>query len=232
LAAGDDINLIYVLGLLESSSNTENKLIAANGAYASIKKNNSEEKILVHSPQGDLIFEYDSLSGKSIVNVQSGDLEFASKGNINFSSEGNINLKGRQSVQIESENGIRISVKNLIDRIQSSIFLDKIKTKFSSPNLNIISKRADLEIDISKYIGTNFSLVMKHTRIIADKFENIANDIITRAKNVFKTVEELTQLKTGRLRTLVSSTIHVKSKNSYQFAEEDFKVNADKIHLG
>ncbi len=161
-----------------------------------------------------------------------GDLEFASKGNINFSSEGNINLKSRQLVQIESENGIRISVKNLIDRIQSSIFMDKIKTKLSSPNLNIISKQADLEIDFSKYIGTNFSLVMKHTRLIADKFENIANDIITRAKNVYKTVKELTQLKTGRLRTLVSSTIHVKSKNSYQYSEEDFKVNAEKIHLG
>ncbi len=64
LAAGDDINRIYVLGLIESPSNAENKLIAANGAYASIKKNNSEEKILVHSPRGNLIFEYDSISGK------------------------------------------------------------------------------------------------------------------------------------------------------------------------
>jgi hypothetical protein len=116
--------------------------------------------------------------------------------------------------------------------MQSSISIDKIKMKLSSPNLNIISKHAVFHIEFSRYIGNSFSAVIKQSKLIAGKFETIANDIVTRAKNVFKTVEELTQLKTGRMRTLVKSTLHIRSKNYYQFSEEDYKVNAEKIHLG
>ncbi|HVO74257.1 MAG TPA: DUF3540 domain-containing protein [Ignavibacteriaceae bacterium] len=231
LAAGEEGG-VYILGLLESSSSrTEDKLIAANGAYVSLLKKEYIETILVHSKKGELIFEYDPNSGKCVINSQPGDIEFRG-GNISFLSEGNINLKSRQIIQIESSGGIMLSVKNIIDKLQSSMFLDKIRMKLSSSSLNIISKRADLQIESSRYLGNNFFLVMKHAKIIAGKFETIANDIVTRAKNVFKTVDQLTQLKTGRMRTLVKSTLHIKSKNSYQYSEEDFKVNAEKIHLG
>jgi hypothetical protein len=49
---------------------------------------------------------------------------------------------------------------------------------------------------------------------------------------MYNTVEQLSQLKTGRMRTLVKSTFHLKAKNSMLKSEEDFKVRAEKIHLG
>ncbi len=233
LAVGEEINEIYILGLLKSSASpTETRLTTADGSYAFIKKNNSEEKILINSRDGETIFEYDSLSGKSRLNVRSGNLEFASNGNISFFSEGNINFKSKQFIEMESSHGIRISLKDVIGKILSSISLNPRKIKMNSPGLNIASQKAEIQIENSRFIGSNFSATLKNIKVAAGRVESITNDIISRAKNVYNDVEELIQVKAGRIRTLVKSTLHIKSKNSYLRSEEDFKVNAEKIHLG
>jgi hypothetical protein len=233
LAAGKDLDQIYIIGLLNSQSSGKKKIITENGSCVLIEKENASEKVRLFSAKNELIFEYEPSSGNSRINIESGDLEFITKkGEINFFSEGDINFKSKGSVRIESTNGIKISVKNFFEKIHSSILLDKAKIGLSSPNLNITSRKADVQIEAAKYIGSSFSAVIKHAKLIAGKFENIAGDIVSRARNVYETVEELTELRTGRVRMLVKSTLHFKSKNSYQISEEDYKVNAEKIHLG
>ncbi len=73
---------------------------------------------------------------------------------------------------------------------------------------------------------------MGHLKLISGKVETLANDIIEKAKTVYRTVEGLTQLRTGRMRTMVEASYHLKAKKTFLKAEEDFKVKAEKIHLG
>jgi len=233
LAAGEDVNEIYILGLLKSSvSRTEERLTTADGTYALIMKSNSEEKILINSKNGETIFEYDPAAAKSRINLQPGDIEFTANGNISFISEGNINFISKQFIEMESRHGIRIFLKDVIGKILSSVSLNHRKIKMSSPDFDIISQKAMIHIEDIKYIGNNFSAVIKKVKLVAGKVESITNEIISRAKNVYNDVDELIQLKAGRVRTLVKSTLHIRSKNSYLRSEEDFKVNAEKIHLG
>lgn len=231
LAAGEQINEIYIIGIINSLSVQSIK--ARDGTFVTLDKTQNAEKIQVFSKQNELIFEYDSCSGKSRLNIHSGDLEFVTgKGDISFISEGNIRFKGKQSIELESSNGIKMTVRSFIDKMQSTISLDRIKIKLGSSNLKIASKRADIYIKDSKYIGSNFSATLKQIRFIAGKIESITNDIICKTKNVYNTADELIQIKAGRIRTLVKSALHIKSKNAYLKSEEDFKINAEKIHLG
>jgi len=72
----------------------------------------------------------------------------------------------------------------------------------------------------------------KRARWIVDKLETLAGTLMERAKNVYRSVEQLAQLRAGRMRTLVEETSHFRSRNAYVKAERDYKINADQIHLG
>lgn len=236
LVSGEDINEIYVIGVLKikpDDQSSQIRLTLSNGAYASVNKTLESDKFQLRSKSGEMIFEYDPSTGVSSINVQSGDIDVATKqGDINFISEQSISFKSRQSVDIESQHGIRMATKNSIGQNISSMSLGNRKINLNSPELGIMAQRAAIQIDDSKYIGNKFSATFKYGKLIIGKFETIANDIISKARNVYKTVDELTQLKTGRMRTLVKSTLHIKAKKSYLKAEDDFKINANKIHLG
>ena len=235
LVAGEDIGAVYIIGLLNGDlieENDEHPLTLKNGTYATTVHAESE-KLQVCRKSGELIFEYDPETGKSRVNIQSGDLEFVTKnGSINFISEQDIRFTSKQSIGMESRYGIFLSIKNTLGKIIPSIILRPGEMKLMSPELGITAQRGKMHIEESQYIGQRFSGTFKHAKLIIGRLESIANDVISRARNVYRTVDELTQLKTGRMRTLVRSTLHMKAKMSYLKAEEDFKINADKIHLG
>jgi hypothetical protein len=59
--------------------------------------------------------------------------------------------------------------------------------------------------------------------------ETRAQTIISKMKNIYQSVENLSQLRAGRLKTLVQSTVHLKSKSTVLQSEEDFKVRAERI---
>ncbi len=69
-------------------------------------------------------------------------------------------------------------------------------------------------------------------RLVAERIESMADTVIERAKNVYRVVERLSQLKTGRLRTLVDSTLHLKARRTVVSSDEDCKIAAKQIHLG
>ncbi len=186
LAAGNDINSLYIIGLINpyQSEDTIEKVIV------------KEKPVQLINKKGELIFEYDPETGSSRVNVRSGSLDFITHhGNINF-----------------------ISKRGTI--------------KMSSADLQITNKHTSIKSEQLNYIGDKVSVTVKYSRIIAGKLETIANDIICKTKNLYNSVDELAQLKAGRMRTIIKSTLHMKAKNSYLKSEEDFKINGKKIHLG
>lgn len=76
--------------------------------------------------------------------------------------------------------------------------------------------------------------IRAHGRIffIAEKLETLVDTVLEKAKNVYRFAEKLTQIKTGRMRTIVEGTSHLKTKKAFYKAEKDFKIKGDKIHLG
>ena len=80
--------------------------------------------------------------------------------------------------------------------------------------------------------GRTLEVRTTHARWIVDRLETVAGTLVEKAKNAYRTVEQLAQLKTGRMRTLVDETYQFKSKRAFLKAEEDFKIKGEQIHLG
>jgi len=233
LAISNDSKDFYVIGLIDYTKPKEDKIVSEKGVYAVIKKSPDNEKIQICSDNGQLIFEYDTEKSVSRINIESGNLEFITKdGDINFISQGNISFKGRQSILLESLTGVRFSVKDIFGKVLSNLSLNFRKFNIDSPDINLTSARTKINSEEIKILSNKFSGISRQWNIVSDKIETSANDIISKTRNIFATVEELSQLKAGRVRNLIKSTLHIKAKNTYLKSEEDFKINGDKIHLG
>lgn len=176
LILGEGIDNLYVIGRLSPSPDLAGpgRIALPNGAYAQAAGLPERRTLQVFSPRQELLLEYDAATGKTRVNLESGNLEFVTRqGDIAFHSGQNIRFQG-QAIEMQGQ----------------------------------------------------------QIKLVARRLETLAETILTHARNVYKAVEELTQLRTGRLRALIRATCHLKSKNAYLNAAEDFKVNADNIHLG
>jgi len=93
---------------------------------------------------------------------------------------------------------------------------------------NSVRIRGDsIEIN-SKKLNANIGYV----RFVFDRMETVVNTLIEQAKNVYRNVTQLTQLRTGRMRTLVDETYQFKANKAFMKAEDDFKIKGEKIHLG
>lgn len=160
LVLSQNLEDFYLIGLLTKHSSAPAPLKTQSGASVVVSQAAGEEIVQVHSKQGALVLEYHPGSGKTLVNVETGDLEFVThNGNIAFHSAQKISF-------------------------------------------------------------------------VAHRLETLAETVVSKAKNVYRTVEELTQLQTGRLRMLVKGSVHLKARDAFLKAEQDFKVDGDQIHLG
>jgi len=234
LIIGDDSDNMYVVGMLARNEDSpgQNKVTLENGAYAQTLGTGEKQKLQVFSHKHALVFEYNAEQNKARVNMESGNLEFITRnGDIAFKSSQNIRLEGH-SIALQSCSDVRLKIINALGRILSSSTVQPRKMKLQTSELRVTSQHGAFQIEKTEYSGQTVRGQISHVKLITHKIETLAQNVIAKAKNIYKTVEGLTQLQTGRLRTLINSTYHMKSKNAYMNSDEDFKVKADKIHLG
>lgn len=160
LVVSQDLQDFFLIGLLTQSASVTAPIKTQSGASVAVTRSAGEEIVQVHSKQGALVLEYHPDSGKTLVNVEKGDLEFVTQ-------DGNIAFRSARKISF-----------------------------------------------------------------VAHRLETLAETVVSKAKNVYRTVEELTQLQTGRLRMLVKGSCHLKARDAFLKAEQDFKVDGDQIHLG
>lgn len=235
LVVGEDMDDMYVIGLLtrkNASVISSERLDLSSGAYAEVAGPSGAERLQVFSKERELLFEYDEEKGRALVNVDSGDLEFVTqKGNISFRSAQGIHFHG-QSIGMTSRWGIRLGIMDAIGKIRSAVTLQPRRMNLSSPEVGIAAQRGEFQIEETEYTGEKLLVKIGFAKLMIQRLETIAKSINLKAKNIYKRVEQLSQLKTGRMRTLVDSTFHFKSRKAFLKSEEDFKVKADRIHLG
>jgi hypothetical protein len=197
-----------------------------------IDDSSQSSTLQVFSKRNELLVEYDPESEKTRINVEKGNLEFTThNGDIVFDTNQNIRLNG-QAIELTSRSKVQLSVADAFGQLISSLSVRPKHMKISSAEVAITAQKSEFHIKETRYLGKIFRGNIEDSQLIAEKLTTIAKSITEKARNVYKTVEQLTQLRTGRMRTLVDSTFHLKAKKSYMKAEEDFKINADKIHLG
>ncbi|MFK5947444.1 MAG: DUF3540 domain-containing protein [Methylococcales bacterium] len=234
LIAGDDTENLYVIGILNMVTpavSTAHQEIGY-GAYIVKGESATSPSLQVFSKRNELLIEYDAASEKTRINIEKGNLEFSTQeGDIILDSSQNIYLNAN-TIDLESRSNIQLSVKDALGQLISAISIKPKWLKLSSQQLDMSAQRTSLYSKSTNFIGESFKANIKESTLVSEKLTTLANTITENAKNIYRTVEELSQLRTGRMRTLVKNTLHIKANKTYMKSQDDFKVNAKKIHLG
>ncbi len=119
---------------------------------------------------------------------------------------------------------------------------EKARVNISRGNLELSTGDGDIELRSARTVriggraiemnSDELNVTAASSRWVVERMETLAGTLVERARNVYRTVEQLAQLKAGRMRTLVDQTFHFKSRRAFLKAEEDFKIKGEKVHLG
>jgi hypothetical protein len=202
LVAREDFDEMYIIGLLKTAAHSPETITLSKGARAEASGKPGQQTMKVFSSKKELLFEYDEVAGTARVNMPSGDLEFVAE-------KGNISFQSGRDICFSSRH-----------------------MDLDSDEISMTAHKGDLRIDEALYTGKKLLGNIRHAKLIAERLETVAQTMIEKAQNLFQSVDELCQLKAGRMRTLVKKTFHFKSNKAFVKAEEDYKIRAEKIHLG
>ncbi|MFO7713057.1 DUF3540 domain-containing protein [Desulfosarcina sp.] len=235
LTMTDGSGRAYIVGVLScktGNTSRSEQIRLANGAYARVDRSLADESLKLYSKENELLIDYHSPTGTVKVNVASGNLEFtATNGSIVFHSAKDIHMDG-DHVAVNARNDIHMGVRDPNGGAGPVIAMNARKLQLASPVMELIAQRAQLFLQETRIAGKQLIGRFGNIQSISRKFESVADTVMTKAKNVYRTVSELSQLKAGRQRTLIEKTSHMKAQKTIMKSEQDFKIKAEKIHLG
>lgn len=203
-----------------------------NGARAEAEGDGEDEALRVFSDRGELLFEYDAASGKTRVAIPEGDLEIVTKrGGIDFVAAKRIRLFSREPIEIQSLAGVRLAASALKGALSRFELLPK-RMELASEELEVDAEQGELRIRETRFSGKKLSGWVESAKLAMQRSETVAGTVIEKAKNVYRSVDELAQLEAGRVRTFVSDLYQLRSRTASLKAKQAFKVDGEKIHLG
>jgi hypothetical protein len=244
LVAGQAVEELYIIGLLgraqAAPSNRaptppldESVLALRSGARAERATHGDSESLKVYSEEGRLLFEYDPERKSSRVDLPPGNVEFVSKqGRIDFIAPKGIGFFSQAPIELMSARSIKLAAANALDKTYSAFELGKQKISMKSEQLDIEANEGDVQIDRAEFKGTKLTSTLKVVKLVAERSETTVGTAIEKAKNVYRKVEELSQLETGRLRTMVKDLYQLKSRSTIMKSDKAVKIDGETIHLG
>ena len=116
---------------------------------------------------------------------------------------------------------------------KGSIRLEAAKDiELHSPQFSLEAGKGQIKIADVDYQGVRLGASIAQTKLFLGKLNSTVGRLIEKAKNVYRQVDNLNQLKAGRMRTLVKGSYHLKGESINQKAEKDVRIDGNKINLG
>lgn len=205
------------------------------GASAAISPT-SPHCIQVFDENRRLVFEYDAAAGVTRLSIPRGDLELATQqGSIRLKAAQELSLEG-QDVNLLASESLAMRVidlgKQLLHPVGSSIQLLPHKLKAAAQSLDLGADDANVSATRMHYRGEELNAVVARAVGVFEKVETRAKSIWQTTDNLLSKVREAAQLRAGRVNQQVDGTIQVKSEKAIHKTKKDFKVQAERIHLG
>jgi len=133
----------------------------------------------------------------------------------------------------EGDADLRLKQGRLRVAAQEGIDLVSAKdTALFSPELSINSVRADVSIQNLSFFGTFLQGQIERIKLIGQACDSIFERVSQRVKRCYRWVDELDQLKAGQLNYLVKKLMSLRGKYAVLTAEEDVRIDGDKILVG
>jgi hypothetical protein len=190
---------------------------AAKDRYASRHVCQLADGATVHVSDHEL--KVQDAAGRVLVRYCDGVAEVVSHGDLRLSAPA-----GR--VQIEAAEGVSVKAPQVeIEAGESTLRLNDEETALSSRRVKLVSGVASV---VARHLSSSAIDVVSK----AERWELEADRIVERSRDVFREVEELVQLRAGRVRQFVQELYHLKSGQTALHSDEETRVDGKKILLG
>ncbi len=231
LVTGGGVDRLYIIGVLNISPKPS-RVDVGGGVYASISSKANKKSLQVFSGNDELLFEFEPDTDRIRLYMDTPNLEVKNRtGDLCFNTAGRMRMKAR-SIELDGHHRIQMGVAQSTGTKRSQISLERSRVKMEGEEACIHAGRGDFRFAEMCYSGKRFIGNVVHASFVMRRMESTVRTMVSRARNIYQKVDELAQLKAGRMKTLVQRSYHMKAENTIMKAEKDYKVNADQIHLG
>jgi hypothetical protein len=171
---------------------------------------------LVEPLPGDTVLVSQAASGKCyVLNI----LERAEQGHSTLVFDGDVELKTK-------DGRFSVAAQEGIDLVTAK------DTSMVSAELSINSMQAEVTIQHLSFFGMFLQGQIQRIKLIGQACDSVFERISQRVKRSYRRVEELEQLRAGQLSYLVKKLMSLRGKYSVLTAEEDVRIDGDKILMG
>lgn len=199
------------------------------GARACIRSRDGREQLQIRDCRDRVIFEYDPTEGKGCMTLDAEHLRLNARQSIDLSAGSDLRLFSGRETDIHSLGFTRLATASgAATRIDLGPQALQIRTK----NTQWSSEQFNVRFDRGRVQGEQLATKLDSLRLNVEKIETIATRMIERLGDAFRKVKGLSQLDTGRSRTLCRDSHTVKAGRVRLEGDEAVKIQSDKIHLG
>jgi hypothetical protein len=198
------------------------RVTGSEGPFFTVETGSTEMKAtksvscLVEPLMGDTVLMSIAPSGTCYI---LGILERENVGPASLVFEGDVEFKAK-------EGRFRVAAQKGIDLVSAK------DTALVSPELSINSVQAEVSIQHLSFFGTLLQGQIQKIKLIGQTCDSVFERVSQRVKRCYRWVDELEQLKAGQLNYLVKKLMSLRGKYSVLTAEEDVRIDGDKILMG
>lgn len=177
---------------------------ASDGSGAAVEiDEEGSERIALRDGRGALLFEYYPETSRCVVFAPPGDLVLRAEG-------GSIELDAAQGLRLRGGTEVEVDTETLRARAVS----------------------AEVEVEAAKVAGHSLTSTFHRVHQTVDVLETAAGRIVERARETYRDVQGLAQVRADRIRHVAERTFHVLGTHTLLKARQDIKLKGEKIHLG
>lgn len=235
LAARDDGGDWVVLGVsraLASKPGVVGRLDLPGGAHAKVATDSGGARLEVISPEGQLVFAYDPISGQTRVRVPDGDLVLeAPRGGVRVEAAERIAMEGAE-VNVRGRRAASLGCGAPDRRSGASLSVDGGDVRVRGTRVDVASLRASVHVQEGRSVADRLIGRYGEVDVRARIWRLAADRVVHRLRRLYERVEGLAERTAGRIRMLVDSSWQVRAGRISQRARDDVRIDGRKIDLG
>ena len=221
-----------ILRALKPEPDSLQAVTTSSGALARRVEHEDGERLEVRDREGRLVFEYDPESGRSTLSVPRGDLALqAPEGHIDLVAAKGVRCQSAGPIEIESTSAVSLGVAGNPGG-RSGLLLGSGVAQLKAPRVGVRADQASMGVDALRYHGRKLHAKLDSALLVANRVETVAQRILEKAVNVYRRVEQLHQLRAGRVRTHVEGAHLVQAGTSEHRARGPVRIDGERIELG
>jgi len=217
----------YIIGVLESR-NPREVVATRSGAWAEVDA--SGDSLSVHSPEGDLVFEYDAQANRTRLNVPRGDLDISAAGAVRLAAGGDIQLIA-DSVRATGASAVSLETASS-DSWPSGVRVSREGVQVDGDVLRLGGRRAELTMTEGAVQADRLTGTVGLGHFVFRRLETVADSVMSRAGEVRQIVEKSWRLRANQISGAAQKLMSWRGRHIRVIAKKEVRIDGEGIDLG